>query len=254
LGICLFFQAEDGIRDRDVTGVQTCALPILFRRSCPELEFIPKDMPVESLTYDNYILSGNLGSYFSISKEDFSSHPKQYLISNQDLKNKLIKKIKSSSEFICGVAWKSKNVDVGQDKSLSIDKFLPIFNIPNINFIDLQYGDTEAERQHVLDEYKIEIKKIDEIDNFNDIDCLASLIDVCDFIVTTSNVTAHIAGALGKEVYLILPFSRGKIWYWHKGDEVSLWYPSIKQFSTPKEGPEIIMKEIAEKIKERISD
>src|SRR6266540_4764132 len=28
-----FFQAEDGIRDRDVTGVQTCALPILGRRS-----------------------------------------------------------------------------------------------------------------------------------------------------------------------------------------------------------------------------
>ena len=25
-----FFQAEDGIRDRDVTGVQTCALPIYF--------------------------------------------------------------------------------------------------------------------------------------------------------------------------------------------------------------------------------
>ena len=28
-----FFQAEDGIRDYDVTGVQTCALPIYFRRS-----------------------------------------------------------------------------------------------------------------------------------------------------------------------------------------------------------------------------
>src|SRR5437667_7439697 len=27
---CFFFQAEDGIRDRDVTGVQTCALPISF--------------------------------------------------------------------------------------------------------------------------------------------------------------------------------------------------------------------------------
>src|SRR6266540_5769012 len=26
--LCFFFQAEDGIRDRDVTGVQTCALPI----------------------------------------------------------------------------------------------------------------------------------------------------------------------------------------------------------------------------------
>src|SRR5699024_11636942 len=26
--LCFFFQAEDGIRDRNVTGVQTCALPI----------------------------------------------------------------------------------------------------------------------------------------------------------------------------------------------------------------------------------
>src|SRR5437773_7839179 len=32
-----FFQAEDGIRDRDVTGVQTCALPILPRRTVREL-------------------------------------------------------------------------------------------------------------------------------------------------------------------------------------------------------------------------
>src|SRR5437773_10080707 len=33
---CLFFfQAEDGIRDRDVTGVQTCALPISHSRRCP---------------------------------------------------------------------------------------------------------------------------------------------------------------------------------------------------------------------------
>src|SRR5205807_4152363 len=32
--ICLFFQAEDGIRDYKVTGVQTCALPILNPASC----------------------------------------------------------------------------------------------------------------------------------------------------------------------------------------------------------------------------
>jgi len=29
--LVFFFQAEDGIRDRDVTGVQTCALPISER-------------------------------------------------------------------------------------------------------------------------------------------------------------------------------------------------------------------------------
>src|SRR5690606_40077278 len=43
--VCFFFQAEDGIRDFHVTGVQTCALPISFRsapssRVCPNSELI----------------------------------------------------------------------------------------------------------------------------------------------------------------------------------------------------------------------
>ena len=74
----------------------------------------------------------------------------------------------------------------------------------------------------------IEIQSINEIDNFNDIDGLAALISVCDYVVTSSNVTAHIAGALGKETYLLIPFAHGKIWYWGENEENTLWYPSIK--------------------------
>src|SRR5690606_39721114 len=39
-----FFQAEDGIRDFHVTGVQTCALPILLRTRLPVLHFIGRDV------------------------------------------------------------------------------------------------------------------------------------------------------------------------------------------------------------------
>ena len=74
------------------------------------------------------------------------------------------------------------------------------------------------------------LNKIDGIDNFNDIDGLASLIDACDFIVTISNVTAHMAGALGKKVFLLVPYTKGKIWYWHDNLKTSLWYPSIEIF------------------------
>src|SRR5699024_11299681 len=35
--LCFFFQAEDGIRDRNVTGVQTCALPIYLQDGATEL-------------------------------------------------------------------------------------------------------------------------------------------------------------------------------------------------------------------------
>ena len=48
-----------------------------------------------------------------------------------------------------------------------------------------------------------------EIDNFNDIDGLAALIQACDVIVTVSNTTAHLAAALGKPVLIMLPFSPG---------------------------------------------
>src|SRR5688572_32282024 len=40
-----FFQAEDGIRDLTVTGVQTCALPISNRRSSLELNFFDDKIP-----------------------------------------------------------------------------------------------------------------------------------------------------------------------------------------------------------------
>ena len=53
--------------------------------------------------------------------------------------------------------------------------------------------------------------KLEEIDNFNDIDGLASLIDACDFVVSVSNTTVHIAGAIGKKTYLMLPQGKGKI-------------------------------------------
>ena len=73
-------------------------------------------------------------------------------------------------------------------------------------------------------------------DKYNNIDELVSLIDACDYIVTTSNVTAHIAGGLGKNVYLLVPFASGKLWYWHENDDQSIWYPSVKIFRQNKDG------------------
>src|SRR5699024_7511318 len=48
---CFFFQAEDGIRDRNVTGVQTCALPIYFEVDQDELDDTPVlEIPNEQLS------------------------------------------------------------------------------------------------------------------------------------------------------------------------------------------------------------
>src|SRR5699024_11521060 len=45
--LCFFFQAEDGIRDRNVTGVQTCALPIFIIATASVIPNCWKKTPVE---------------------------------------------------------------------------------------------------------------------------------------------------------------------------------------------------------------
>ena len=74
----------------------------------------------------------------------------------------------------------------------------------------------------------MEILKINEIDNFNDLDGLACLINACDCVVSVSNTTVHIAGSIGKKTYLMLPQDRGRLWYWPKENEQSIWYKSIQ--------------------------
>jgi hypothetical protein len=67
-------------------------------------------------------------------------------------------------------------------------------------------------------------------------------------------VTAHIAGALGKKVFLMVPYSKGRIWYWHEGLKQSLWYPSIQIFTQTKAGDwSVPISEIKEEIAKEIS-
>jgi hypothetical protein len=67
-----------------------------------------------------------------------------------------------------------------------------------------------------------------------DIDGLASLIDACDFVVTSSNTTTHLVGGLNRPCYLMTPSNAGSLWYWDNvKDGKSLWYPSIQIFKQP---------------------
>jgi hypothetical protein len=50
-------------------------------------------------------------------------------------------------------------------------------------------------------------------------------------VITVSNVTAHVAGALGKPVWLLVPRWRGAIWYWFSGRSDSPWYPAMRIFT-----------------------
>jgi tetratricopeptide (TPR) repeat protein len=205
----------------------------LFSRSfawAKNIKFIGKDEFIAEAQYDYHLPIAGLGKFFINSDKDFDNHPIAYLKADESRANLLKEKIYKKNHKVCGISWKSSNLELGAEKSLTLKELNSILLSSNKLFLNLQYGETGKEIKNAFNEFDVEIQSIEEIDNFNDIDGLASLISACDYIVTTSNVTAHIAGALNKKTYLILPYSIGKIWYWGESLDHSLWYPSIEIF------------------------
>jgi tetratricopeptide (TPR) repeat protein len=242
--------SELNSKDNQIIVMLNERLIELYKRSFVNIQFIPKSYSLKKLHYDYYILSGSLGKLFRPNIQSFKNQVSGYLKPDKDKTKQLKTMLHEKDKKICGISWKSQNQEIGLKKSIDLADFYNILNIKNVKFIDLQYGDTTAEIRKLKELYNIDIHKVSEIDNYSDLDGLSSLIDACDFVVTTSNVTAHIAGAIGKETFLIVPYSQGKMWYWHEGDVKNLWYPNVTQYSIHKDQDvKITINEIAVDIK-----
>jgi tetratricopeptide (TPR) repeat protein len=222
----------------EVTLISDERLHPLLARSLPHIKLLDRKVLksfIEKNTFDAHIPIGDLGRLLSIDKNKLQLNAKPYLKPNlkrQEEYDHYFSDLKPS--IICGIAWRSKNEAVGSDKSLSLLKLAPLFNLKNIKFVNLQYGDVSKEVEDVQMALGTTIHINPNLDATNDIDGLVSQINMCDMVVTTSNVTAHLAGAVGKKGVVLLPYSRGKLWYWHDGQGSSLWYPSLHLISQNK--------------------
>lgn len=217
----------------------------LFQRSFGNVNFILNDSLVtnqewfdelDKHSFDFFVFTGSLGKFFRNSLDDFIRQPLRFLKSDPLEVKSLMNLLGKKDKKLCGLSWKSSSELTGIDKSISLKSLIDILKIPELDFVNLQYGDVEEEIKFISSEIGVNIDLVSDIDKYNNIDSLTSLIDVCVYVVTTSNVTAHIAGGLGKDTYLLVPFLAGRIWYWHDQDDKSIWYPSVKIFRQNKDG------------------
>jgi hypothetical protein len=167
------------------------------------------------------------GKFLRKREQDFPKLDRGYLQADSLKSAKFRQDITSDSKFAIGLSWRSSNPLLGEMKSASLMDFEALFALSDCRFVDLQYGDTSKEREEVRSKLGIEVSPHPGVDNMNDIEGLAALISACDAVVTTSNTTAHLAGALGKPTWVLLPFGYARIWYWLKRRSDSLWYPRV---------------------------
>ena len=107
-----------------------------------------------------------------------------------------------------------------------------VFKDLDVVLLNLQYGDVDKEIREFKKETGIEVLQCSSVDNREDLDGLAALIEVCDLVVSTSNVTIHLAGALAKETWVLLPYVANFWWLLDRSD--SIWYPSLKLYRQKK--------------------
>ncbi len=238
----LFIWAEQGVGDQILYGsilsqlesfpqeiivsIDAKLLPV-FRRSFPSYKFVDKDCPISMDDYDEHIPIASLGKFFRTDLDSFVGLNYPYIVDNLTLTEELAGRVRRPEKKVCGISWKSSAKNSGELKSIPLILLEPILKNKKINFLSLQYGEVANEIEFVNQSIGSKIHSIDDINLFDSVDDLISLIMACDIVLTTSNSTAHFAGALGKETILMVPGAGATIWYWHTHEGRSIWYPSI---------------------------
>lgn len=134
-----------------------------------------------------------------------------------------------------GIAWRSSRQNIGVDKSCPLpDLVAALDREPSPILIALQYGNIAEDLAALAPDRRPH--QPPGLDIYNDLDGLAALIDGLDRVVTISNVTAHVAGALARPVWLLAPMGAGRHWYWPAGTDPAAWYPHTRLFGQTRPG------------------
>ncbi len=204
----------------------------VIKRSFPTAVIFDRDLtPDELAKIDMQTPAASLGEWLRSSRESFPTTA-GYLKADAELTEKLrAKYLADNKEYLLvGIAWRSTNTNGAAEKSLNLLEWGPILKVPGAIFVNLQYGDTAAERDNASRGFGAPIIHDPSIDPLKDMDSYAAQVAAMDLVVSSSNTAVHVAGALGIPTVCMLPRSldQGRRWYWLADGNRTPWYPSLR--------------------------
>lgn len=136
-----------------------------------------------------------------------------------------------------GIVWASGLRDnnpelykIYQKKSCGVNRFLELLALDGVTLYSLQVGADAGEIDGLINNPRV----VNLTPLLNDFIDTAAIVRQLDLVITVDTSVAHLVGAMGKPVWVLLPFSAD--WRWLLGRNDSPWYPTMRLFRQAKRG------------------
>jgi Flp pilus assembly protein TadD len=168
---------------------------------------------------------------------DFASLPRQAYLS---VPAPLVESVRAALEheeqdrapFRVGLAWRG-NPSHAWDalRSLAPAQLAPLGSIPGVEWYSLQNDATVREIEAWPQGFRLNTLSKEQLEGFQR---MAAVIAAMDLVVSVDTAQAHLTGAMGRPIWLLLPLFYE--WRWHSHLENSPWYPSARLFRQKRPG------------------
>ena len=215
----------------------------LFQRSFLNVQFVPREDPTNPKLLDTTIIDyqipmGSLGQWLRVDEDAFLPKQESYLQACPNKTRQMQKKYRelADDKLLVGISWKSTGIDKkrAHTKNVPLKYWIPILSRQDCYFISLQYGDIREDIEEHTSAFGSPIYIDEEIDSLENLDDFAAQVSALDLIISTSNATVHVAGGLGKRVWVLL--SSRPDWRWMLDRDDSPWYQTVRLFRQEKLG------------------
>jgi tetratricopeptide (TPR) repeat protein len=213
----------------------------MFQRSFPNIAVVARSKTPSPLIADfKPDVQLPLAELAELFRPDVASIPRHrgYIMPDAHARTALRAKYAALAEGrrIVGISWKSENPNSGHHKSVPLPRWTPVLRVPGVLFVSLQYGRTTTDLEEAARASGVKVVHDPEVDPLASPDLSAAQIAAMDLVISTSNTTAHFAGAMNTPVWTLVPTGAGAFWYWFLERTDSPWYPSMRLFRQSKAG------------------
>ena len=156
-----------------------------------------------------------------------------YLRISADTVQRWQKRLANMKGVKVGLVWAGNPEHVNDTRrSLDLKALAPLFTVPGTSFVSLQHGPRTADLKQLIlprEQGRVGVGAIENLGaQFEDFTDTAGAVSALDLVITVDTSVAHLAGALGKPVWVLLPWVTD--WRWMLYREDNPWYPTMRLF------------------------